>query len=331
MNLAALTIVALLLGAAPSPTPLPLPDGQGGIGFDDLLYVSAIDRVLVPGGRTGRLVLVDPRTHTVEPITGFSTSAVFLGGHGDGTTSADGGEGLVFASDRNRKALVIVDPRAKAILERVALGGDPDYVRWVAPTREVWVTEPSSKRIETFKLQAAAVPRLVAAGSIPVADGPESLVVDGVRGRAYTHTWHDETVVLDVKSHREVARWKNGCKGARGIALDEARGLLFVGCAEGKAVVLDAGHEGKVLGVATGGKGVDIIAYSPKLRHLYLPGGDSATMTIFSVGETGALAALGTVPTAADAHCVAADATGGVYVCDPKHGRLLLFADELGR
>jgi hypothetical protein len=323
-------LLALLLGAAPSSTPLPIPDGTGGIGFDDLLYVKSLDRVLVPAGRTGRLVLVDPATRALTSIGGFSTSAS-AGGHGAGTTSADAGDGLIYASDRNRKAVAVVDPGTKAILETTQLGAGPDYVRWVGPTKEVWVTEPQGKRIEIFKRQTGSGPRLVAAGSMAVNDGPESLVVDEKRGRAYTHTWHDETIALDLQTHRAVARWKNGCKGSRGIALDEARGFLFVGCDEGKAVVLDVAHDGKVLGTATSGNGVDIIAYAPGLKHLYLPGGDSATMAILAVADSGALTVLRTVPTAADAHCVAADATGGVYVCDPKQGRLLVFKDDAGR
>jgi len=308
-----------------------MPDGKGGIGFDDLLYAKSLDRVLVPAGRTGRLVLVEPRTRELVSIAGFSENAPSLGGHGAGTTSADAGDGLIFATDRNRRAVVVVDPGVKAILEGVSLGGGPDYVRWVGPVKEVWVTEPGAKRIECFKRQTGTAPRLVAAGNIPVADGPESLVVDEKRGRAYTHTWHDETVALDLRTHKEVARWKNGCKGSRGIALDEDRGFLFVGCEEGKAVTLDVVHEGKILGTASSGSGVDIIAYSPNLKHLYLPGGASATMAILSVADTGALTVLQTVPTAPDAHCVAADATGGIYVCDPKQGRLLVYVDDAAR
>jgi DNA-binding beta-propeller fold protein YncE len=326
-----LTLVALVGGAAPSPQPLVLPGGEGGIGFDDLLYSRALDRVLVPGGRSGTLALVDPKTRKVESIGGFSSSQSFSGGHGEGTTSADAGDGFLFASDRNRKAIAIVDPQAKAIVGRVQLGGGPDYVRWVEATHELWVTEPGRKLIECFKFETTPSPRLVPKETVSVPGGPESLVVDGARGRAYTHTWKDETVVLDLRSHREVARWRNGCEGARGIALDEERGFLFVGCEEGKAVALDVAHDGKVLGVAAAGRGIDIIAYAPGLRHLYVPGGDSATMTVVSVGVNGSLSVLGTVPTAPDAHCVAADASGTVYVCDPKGGRLLLYVDTLGR
>lgn len=75
------------------------------------------------------------------------------------------------------------------------------------------------------------------------------------------------------------------------------------------------------------GKGVDIIAYNPTLGHLYVPGGDSATLTILGVAASGRLDVLGSVAATADAHCVAADDAGHAYACDPKHGTLLVVTD----
>jgi hypothetical protein len=219
---------------------------------------------------------------------------------------------------------VIVDPTAMKIVGTAPLAGGPDYVRWVAPTGEVWVTEPNKKQIEVF---AFAKGKLTHQAAIDVAGGPESLVIDATRGRAYTHTWDDATVVIDLTKRKEVARWKNGCKASRGIALDEARGLLFVGCDEGRATALDLAHDGKRVGSVETGKGVDIIAYSPALGHLYVPGGDSATLTIVGVGKDGALAALGSVAVAADSHCVAVDDAAHAYVCDPARGALLVVTD----
>jgi len=152
-------------------------------------------------------------------------------------------------------------------------------------------------------------------------------VIGATRGRAYTHTWDDASVAIELKSHKEVARWKNGCKGSRGIALDEKRGLLFVGCDEGKATVLDVTQNGKKVGEAATGNGVDIIAYAPSLGHLYVPGGDSATLTILGVDAGGKLDVLGSVAVAAGSHCVATDDAGHAYVCDPKSGALLVVTD----
>jgi DNA-binding beta-propeller fold protein YncE len=307
------------------PVKLALPGGDGGIGFDDLLYSSTLHRVLAPAGRTGKLDLVDPKSQKVESVAGFSTDAEkFGGGHGEGTTSADAGGGFIFASDRSRSEVAVVDAKTLKIVGTTKLAGGPDYVRWVEPAKEVWVTEPGKKQIEVFALDKTV---LAKKATIDVPGGPESLVVDPTRGRAYTHTWDDASVAIDIAKHKEVARWKNGCKGSRGIALDDKRGWLFVGCDEGKATALDVAHDGKLLGSAETGKGVDIIAYNPALSHLYVPGGDSATLTILSVGADGKLGVLGSVATATDSHCVAADDLGHAYVCDPKQGALLVVTD----
>jgi hypothetical protein len=323
---------ALLLaaGSSPGPTtvPVPIPGGEGGIGFDDLGFSSALHRVIVPGGRTGNLVLIDPTTRELTRIGGFSTDTKYGGGHGEGTTSADEGRGLLFASDRSKRQLVVVDPARRAIVVSVKLAAGPDYVRFVQPTGEVWVTEPGAEQIEMFSIPKDGTPTPARVGVVHVAGGPESLVVDVPRGRAYTHLWKKDTVSIDLHNHAVVGRWKNGCDESRGIAIDEERGLLFAGCDEGKATTMDLRKNGNVVGKADTGKGVDVIAYSPQLHHLYVPGEDSATMTVLDVASDGKLSPVTTVPTAKGAHCVAADDKGGAWVCDPHGGRLLLFADS---
>lgn len=332
------TLAAALLGviaacgplaAQPGLLPVPMPGGGAGIGFDDLGYAAALGKVLVPGGRTGRIFLVDPKTGKITALGGFSSEKDYQGGHGEGVTSADEGRGLIFGSDRNAVAVHAVDAKTGEVVVTAKLGGGPDYVRYVSPTDEVWVSEPNKERIEIFSLTTAdKAPALTAAGTIFVPGGPESLIIDATRSRAYTHTWGGETLALDLKQRRIVARWKNGCSGSRGIALDEKRGWLFAGCDEGKAVVLDAGRGGAILSSVSAGAGVDVIAYNPALRHLYLPGADSATMAVLAVSDAGRLSLVRSVKTAQGAHCVAADASGGAWVCDPNHGRLLFLEDS---
>src|ERR1043165_1926073 len=108
-----LTIAAVAI-ASPEiarPTTLPLPGGEAGIGFADLMFPPPLRRVLAPAGRTGKLDVIAPATMKIESIAGFSAdSAKFGGGHGAGTTSADAGGGLGFASARNRTAIGVVDP-----------------------------------------------------------------------------------------------------------------------------------------------------------------------------------------------------------------------------
>jgi len=314
-------------GAVPL-TSVPLPGGEVGIGFDDLRWSARLQRVLVPGGRTGKLFLVDPAGGAAQAVGAFSAKTDFSGGHGDGTTSVDEGEGTVYAIDRTSRSLLVLGA-AWQVASRVALGGGPDYVRFVAPTRELWVTEPSAEAIEIFRPGAtpAEPPQRIAGIAVP--GGPESFVVDAARGRAWTHLWSGETVAIDLVTRRIVATVPNGCTGSRGIALDEARGLLLVGCAEGRATVLDAAHDGRMLSSLETGAGgdVDIIDYDPRTGHLYVPGGDAGGLTVFGVGAGGALARLGTVAIAPGCHSVATDGAGRVFVGDPANGRLLVFRD----
>ena len=308
--------------------PLPLPGGEHGIGFDDMGFAPSIRKVLVPAGRSGNLDLIDPETGRITAIGGFSSHLSFIGGHGQGVTSADEGRGLLFATDRDARRLDVVDPTARSVVASAPLAAGPDYVRYVSATGEVWVTEPSASRIEVFSIPAEGTPKPVHRTFISIPGGPESLIIDNNRGRAHTHLWTDTTLAIDVKSHAVSSRWKNGCRGSRGIALDVARGFLLVGCDEGKLSVLDL-RTGALLGQASSGDGVDIISYSPRLSHAYLPGATSGTMAIIGISNQGKATVLATIKTVEGAHCVAADDRGNAYVCDPGGGRLLVVKDSI--
>jgi len=307
--------------AATAPASIDLPDGSAGIGFDDLQYAPELGRLLVPAGRTGRLDLVDPATGAIEEVTGFSADAHFGGGHGEGTTSAVHGDGWIFAIDRTAHRLDIVNPATRAIVAHTRLAADPDYVRWVAARREVWVTEPDAEQIEVFALAAGTPPAATATARIRVPGGPESLVIEPATGRAYTHLWEGRSVAIDLTSRKIVADWANGCRGSRGIAVDAERGWLLVGCSEGRVVAL-ALADGRQLGAVDVGAGVDIIAYDPAARRVYAPGARAGTVAVVEVATSGALSVVAELPGAAGSHC-AVGAGGRVWICDPAHGRLI--------
>src|SRR5208337_1955428 len=261
----ALILALVILGAGNilAPTPLPVPGGEGGIGFDDIGFAASLRKVIVPAGRSGNLDLIDPDSGQVTAIAGFSKRASFSG-HGQGVTSADEGRGLLFATDRDAKRLDVVDPKTKSVVGTAPLASGPDYVRYVSTSGEVWITQPSASRIEVFSLPAEGAPKPVHLMFISIPGGPESLIIDNTRARAYTNLWTDTTLAIDLKSHEVLSRWKNGCRGSRGIAMDDARGFLFVGCEEGKLTVLDL-KSGAQLGQTSSGAGVDIISYNPQL------------------------------------------------------------------
>ncbi len=303
-----------------------LPEGSPGIGFDDLRYSSALYRVLVPSGRSGRVNLIEPDTLAVTSIAGFSSRPDYSGGHDDGPTSVEEAQGKLYVTDRTSQTLVRVDPARSAILGSTKLRAEPDYVRFVAATNELWVTEPNAAQLEIFALGSDGTPTSVA--TIAVENGPESLVTDAVRGRAYTHRWQKTTVAIDVKTRSIVAEWPNGCAASRGIELDESRGWLFSGCNEGTATVLDVASDGKTLSALKAGSGFDVIGYSAKLGHLYLAGGACSCLVMLGVNAKGELSLLEDTSAPATTHCATADDAGHAWVCDPAGGRMLRIADR---
>lgn len=322
-----LTVTVLLMTACTTHdtlrTPqavISLPGGKDGLDLDDMVYSAALQRVIVPAGRTGDVDLIDPATHKVTVIPGAADGA--------DVTSASYGLGFVFAGDRTGRRLLVIDGKSKAVRERVRLAAQPDYVRYVPSRDEVWVTEPKAQRIEVFHVRTDAVPLLVKTADLTVAGGPESLAVDGQQGVAYTNLWSGTTVAIDLVAQRIVGRWTNTCRGSRGLALAPAAGVLFVGCKEGKVVSLDTAHGGQVIASAPAGSGVDIIAYDADTHRLFVPGARSETLTIFNVAPSGQLQATAAYRTAARAHCVVSDDSGTAYVCDPRRGRLLVITDN---
>jgi len=305
-----------------------LPGSSPGIGFDDLRYSSVLHRVLVPAGRSGHLDLIDPERMTVTAIGGFSATADFDGGHDEGPTSVDEDNGFLFVTDRTSRKLVVVDSRTNAIVGSTALAAGPDYIRFVPATRELWVTEPDSSQIEVFTVSNALPPVPAHAASIPINNGPESLVIDAKRGLAYTHRWQSTTVALDIKTRAVVGEWANACAGSRGIALDEAHGFLFAACSEGTTSVLDVDHGGRILSSVAQGKGFDVMGYSPALGHVYLAGSACRCLVTLGVSAAGRLSFLGRQDAPNDTHCVTADDVGHAWICDPNHGALLRVTDR---
>ncbi|MGH8403572.1 MAG: YncE family protein [Gammaproteobacteria bacterium] len=305
-----------------------IPGGEHGIGFDDIGYAAPLNRVTIPSGATGNLVLINPTNNALTVIPGITASKAAGKGHEEGTSSAVYADGFLLASDHDPAEIVVVNPRNKTVVERAALESGPDYVRFVESRHEVWVTEPEKEQIQVFKWSASSKPMLTSETAIHIAGGPESLVIDNRRDRAYANLWKDKTVEMSLSAHQVLAEWPNTCKGSRGLALDEARDFLFVACTEGKAVTLAPAEHGKVLASAPAGAGIDIISYSPRLHHLYVPGARAATLTIFDVAVSGALKPLAVFKTAEHAHCVTDDNTGHVFVCDPRAGDILEINDR---
>jgi hypothetical protein len=310
--------------AGPLVTSVALPDGPPGIGFDDLRWAKSIQKILAPAGRTGNLDLVDPVTLAVDAIGGFTQSSSFTNGvHAAGCTSADEGRSMLYALDHETMQVRSVDPKSGPTVHATTLAIDSDYVRYVSTTDELWLTQPLTG-IEVLSLPASGAP--THAATIPITGGPEALIVDGSRGRAYTNSFGGTTYAVDLATRTVVETWTNGCALSLGLELDADRGFVFVACAMGSIVVLDAAHGGVKLGELAQGAGLDILSYDSTLHHLYVQGGTSGDLGILGISSSGQPTHLGTVKTAASSTC-ATDGSGHVFVADPENGGLIRVRD----
>ncbi|HET7307906.1 MAG TPA: hypothetical protein VFK24_08860 [Gammaproteobacteria bacterium] len=313
-------------GARPVSAVIAIPGGSRGIGFDDLEFSSRLDRVLVPAGATGDLDLVNPATLSVVtagPLTGGSQ---YRGGHGEGVTSVAEDGNLLFVTDRTNQQIIVVNATDDKVLLHAPLQSGPDYVRYLAAGHEVWVTEPDKKQIEVFKLTSRnGKPILRHSTDIAIPGGPEALVFDHARQRAYTNLWRSTTVAINTRTKKVAARWYNTCQGSRGLAL-AGHNHLLVACTEGKVAELSTAT-GKVIASIEAPAGIDIIAYSSRLHHLYVPGAKQGRLAVIAVNRSGKLRRIGIWRTAKGAHCVTTSGSKA-FVCDPAHGKILVIDDH---
>ncbi|MGH8274823.1 MAG: PepSY domain-containing protein [Gammaproteobacteria bacterium] len=305
-----------------------LPGGKQGIGFDDMGYFPQLRRVVVPAAQTGDLDLINPKTYAATVISDVAAKHAAPNGDDPGSTSVAYGDGYLFAGDHGNHSVAIVNPRSKRVVGHVKLAADYDFVRYLASRHELWVTEPGKHRIEIFEQVKKTPPTFRHKAFIAVPDGPEALVFDSATDRAYTDERSGSTVAISLSKRAIVARWPNSCQQSRGLARDGQ--LLFVACREGAVAVLDTAHNGKRVGKIKTGTGVDLIAYDSAHHRLFVPGAKSATLTVMHVSPDGHLRRTAVYRTVKGAHCVAAANDGKAFVCDPKHGRLLVIAPHGG-
>lgn len=314
-------------GGAPPSDRIQIAGGETGIGFDDLMYSKKLHRMLVPGGWTGTVNLIDPDTLAVTTISGFTADPSWDSGDTRGVGSMDEGNGLVFVGDRSSSELGIVDPATNQIVRKVPLLGYPDYVRYVKATDEIWVTEIS--QIEILKGANEGMP--VSDGTIDVGGVPEALAIDQTRGIAFSmHLLAGEVVAIDVNTRQQIGVWPTGCGSSHGlVAIDETNGFVFPGCLEkARAAVLDIDNGGAQLDeydMNSGGS--TLVAFSSKLRHFYLRGDPGLPLGVLGVSATGTLTHFNTFDSVQKAHCLASDDVGGFWTCDWSAGTIVRYKD----
>jgi DNA-binding beta-propeller fold protein YncE len=314
--------------------PINLPGATGTVALDYFACDRATGKLWVPASNTGSVDVIDEATDAVAQVTGFKTGEVELRGRKVilGPTAVSIGNGVVYIGNRGDSTLCVIDARTLERGECVPVSPDrnvtPDGVVYVAATREVWVTlrvkagdSAPAKCLEIFDVSDPHY--LKSKTKVPLDDLAEGYAVDNQHGLFYTNIEDEgKTVAIDVRSHKVISTWNPGSSDLQGLALDNARGFLFVACGD-HVVSLDVGHDGKITDSIKTGPGLDNIDYSADAKLLYAAASQAATLTIADVDDHGKFRIRATVPTVKGARGVIAGKGETAYLIDPAEGRIL--------
>lgn len=319
-----------LEAAGPKPVrlvvePIALPGATAPVSLDFLFYEPGASRVWVPAGGTGSVDVFDVAKHNFTRVDGFETME--REAHGKkrvvGPSAGAVGDGFAYVGNRATQEICAVELESLKKGACVKLSEPTDCVEYVPSLHEVWVTTPST---HSLVILGAAQGKLKIEGTVKVDGEPEGYALDEPHGVFLTNLEdRGSTLSIDLKTRTVKSTWRTGCStdGPRGVAVDSARGLVFVACTD-RVQVLDVAHGGAVLSSLETGAGLDNIDYVASTGLLYAAAGKAARLTVAKVGERGQLTVFAAGETAPGARNAVADASGNIYVADPQGAHLLV-------
>ena len=315
--------------------PIALPGANGAVALDYFAYDPVTGKVWVPASNLGSVVVIDEKTDAVSQVAGFKTGEIERRGRKVtlGPTAASIGAGVVYIGNRGDATLCWIDESSLNRGECVPVSTDhsitPDGVLYVPATKEVWITTrpvlssnaEAAKALQVFDVSDPH--HLKWKTKIPLDGLGEGYAVDNGRGLFYTNVeGPGSTIAIDVRTKKVISKWNPGSTDVGGLALDSARGFLFVACGD-HVVNLDASHDGKILDSIQTGAGLDNIDYSTEKGILYAAASQAATLTIAEVGDDGKFHLKVTVPAVKGARSVIVAKDETAYLIDPAQGRIL--------
>ena len=295
----ALALAGGAWGAAPAaPGPieygvvheLPLPGDEG---WDYLALEPGGHRLFIAHG--SRVLVLDTVTLTVSGEI----------------ANTPGVHGIAFAPELNRGyvsagqagLIVVFDLKTLARLKEIsATGANPDAILYDPFTRRVFSFNGRGRNATALDATTGTV-----IGTIALDAKPEFAVGDA-RGHVYVNL-EDRSSLARIDPHTlaVTAVWPiAGCEYPSGLALDAAAQRLFQVCANKVMAVVD-GTNGRVLGTAPIGAGVDAAAFDPG-SHLAFASCGEGVLSVVAVSSEGAPELVQSLPTRRGARTLALDA-----------------------
>lgn len=214
--------------------------------------------------------------------------------------------GLIWADSAQKSLAIAFSPKTFKPVAQVKVLEDADGMTYDAASKTIFVSGGDGNGFTPINPATKTAYPDIALGS-----SPESHVADG-KGNLYVAMIDAGTIIrIDTATRQIIATWPTtGCTKPTGLALDEAKRLLFASGRGGTLDVLNA-DTGAVVATLPIDKGTDAAAFDP-VRHRAFSSNGAGTLSVVDDSATPKL--LGNVSTQKGARTVAVDpASGDVY------------------
>jgi DNA-binding beta-propeller fold protein YncE len=283
---------------------MPLP-GQGG---QALLVDSAARRLYV--ARSNHLLVLDldsgRQLADIVDLPAIAAIAVAPGiDRGYVTSSADNRVSIFALSDFGH-------------LGHIALGSDPGALVYDTAAHRFYAMNRGSRNASAIDADDGEVEKTIDFGGRPgAAVGSDHGTVFAVLED------RNEVVQIDAKKMALSNRWViPDCKTPHGIALDDRRGRLFIGCPEGRLAIINAA-DGTLMATTRTGEGGGDIATDSSAGLVYVAN-RSGSISVVAEVSAGKYETVETVATEEGATALAFDtATHRLFVLVPTHAPAL--------
>jgi DNA-binding beta-propeller fold protein YncE len=215
--------------------------------------------------------------------------------------------GRGFITDGQDGSVIIFDLKTNSTLGKIPAANDADGVIYDPASDLVLVSCGDANALIPIKPDVDPKSGKAEA-AIDLGGKPEFLAADG-KGKAYVNLVDKAQVaVVDLKSMKLVSKWPVAPAAQPvGMAINPAKGRLYVGCRSGAMVVMDT-NDGHLLANLPIGKVNDACAFDPSTGEAFASCGDG-TLTVVKETSPGKFEVVQTLKTRTGAKTMGADVT----------------------
>ena len=203
------------------------------------------------------------------------------------------------------------------MIDKVAVGEDPNAIFYDRKTKRVFTIDRGSKRVSAIDPKTGKV-----VGTVEDLGGRTEHAVSDDAGHVFLNIQSLGTLLrIDAQALKVTDTWKLApCEQPSSMDMDRVHQRVFIGCRNGVMAVVDA-TTGRVVATQPIGRGVDAAEFDASRGLVYFSTGGDGAMWVFHEDSPDKYTLIETVKTQAGARTMA---------IDRKTGRAFLSVGEFG-